>query len=261
MIKSIAIGSFDGIHLAHQKLIDSVDGVVIVERGSSVLTPGYTKAKHIKKPTFFYHFENIKDLSPKEFVALLQSDFKDLASITVGYDFHFGKDKSGDTNTLKELFKNVNITQQIKLDAEPIHSRTIKEKLREGDIKGANRLLGREYEIDGIAISGQGLGKKELIPTINLEVNSYLLPKNGIYATKTEIGDSWFDSVSFIGNRVSTDGKFAVETHIIDQTLGATSGSVCIAFKDFIRENLRFSSLDALKEQILKDIEIARRAI
>ncbi len=86
-----------------------------------------------------------------------------------------------------------------------------------GDIEKANDFLGKEYKICGNSIKGQGLGKDEFVPTINLNVNEFLLPKSGVYITKTIVNDIEYNSVSFLGHRGSTDGSFAVETHILNQ--------------------------------------------
>ena len=94
-IKSIAIGSFDGIHMAHQTLIDKADALVIIERNGGYLTPGYKRSQFTDKICCFYHFDVIKSLSPEAFVHKLTVDFPLLETIVVGYDFHFGKNKAG----------------------------------------------------------------------------------------------------------------------------------------------------------------------
>lgn len=259
MIRSIAIGAFDGIHSAHLVLIDKADAVVVIERNSAILTPGYTRAKYINKPIFFYHLDKIKELSPSKFVELLLGNFPLLEEIIVGYDFGFGKDKSGDVSTLKEFFKGkVTVMETIKLEDTAIHSRVIKNLLREGKLEKANKLLGRTYQLCGEVVCGQGLGGKRFVPTLNVNVKEYLLPKEGIYATRTGINSIWHKSVSFIGHRVSTDGKFAVETHILDKEIHGVKGKIEISFAKFIRENRKFDDFDELKCQILDDIKTVR---
>jgi len=121
----------------------------------------------------------------------------------------------------------------------------------------ANKLLGRTYAIEGRVIPGQGLGKRSLVPTLNLKVEHYQLPLEGVYATRTQIGSSRYPSVSFLGHRVSTDGSFAVETHILDKDIGSVEGEIVLEFVALIRPNRKFDTLEALKEQIKKDIESA----
>lgn len=261
-IKSIAIGSFDGIHLGHQALIDKADALVIIERNSGYLTPGYKRSLFTSKLCCFYHFDTIKSLTPGAFVHKLEVDFPALETIVVGYDFHFGKNKAGNAQLLNTLSdKEIVIIDQVSLDEIPVHSRTIKAFLREGKIELANKLLGRTYYIQGRVIQGQGLGKKELVPTINLNVKEYQLPLEGVYATRTLIDGQWLNSVSFLGHRVTTDDSYAVETHILDREIGEVSGEMALEFVDFIRINQKFESLDALKKQIHDDIGLAKKRL
>ncbi len=254
-IKSIAIGSFDGIHLGHKELLNRVDAAVIIERNSGYLTPGYKRSLYTDKICCFYHFDNIKGLTPLEFVAKLQTDFPSLERIVVGYDFHFGKGKAGNAQLLRSLcVKEIIIVEQVTCEGIAVHSRTIKTFLKEGNIVMANKLLGRAYVIEGEVVRGQGLGKKELVPTINLKTEAYQLPLEGVYATRTCIEGVWFDSVSFLGHRVTTDDSFAVETHILDKDIPMIKGTIIVQFIDFVRQNMKFDSLEGLKKQIQEDI-------
>jgi riboflavin kinase/FMN adenylyltransferase len=258
-IKSIAIGSFDGIHLAHQQLIKRVDALVIIERNGGYLTPGYKRTHYTDKACYFYHFEKVRALTPEAFVEKLCSDFPNLEKIVVGYDFHFGKEKAGNAALLSSLFsKEVEIVNEVKIEGISIHSRTIKNYLKEGNVMMANRLLGRTYEIDGFVVPGQGLGAKELVPTINVNVRQYQLPLEGVYATSTKIEGVWYDSVSFLGHRVTTDGSFAVESHILDRDIRELGEEITIVFQRRIRANQKFDTLEALKRQIVLDMEEAR---
>jgi riboflavin kinase/FMN adenylyltransferase len=261
-IKSIAIGSFDGMHIAHQTLAEKVDALVIIERNGGYLTPGYKRANFTSKMCCFYHFDVIRGLSPEAFAERLKSDFPQLETIVVGYDFAFGKEKAGSAKTLASIFDGkVEIVQEVSIKGIPVHSRTIKAYLREGNIAMANKLLGKTYSIDGMVVSGQGLGKKELVPTLNLNVKAYQLPLEGVYATRTKVKDEWLDSVSFLGHRVTTDDSFAVETHILEQDIGEIVGKIEMEFIDFIRANQKFESLEALKVQIEDDIAKAKEVL
>ncbi len=261
-IKSIAIGSFDGIHLGHQALIDQAEAVVIIERNRSVITTGYRRTEYIDKPCFFYHLERIKSLSAKDFIDKLSKDFPKLETIVVGYDFGFGHKKEGDTTLLQKLFHGeVIVVEEVKHKNISIHSRSIKEFIKNGEIRLANELLGHNYKIKGEVVAGQGLGKKELVATLNLRVREYLLPKEGVYATRTLVHNKWLPSVSFFGHRVTTDGSFAIETHILDEDIGVIQGEVELEFMAFIRENQKFEGLKALKNAIYQDIERAKSYI
>ena len=258
-IKSIAIGSFDGIHIAHQKLIEQAEAIVIIERNGGYLTPGYKRSFYTSKVCCFYHFDKIKSLSPEAFVVKLKEDFPLLEKIIVGYDFAFGKAKMGDAAHLDALFDaEVCIVKEVSVEGVSVHSRTIKNYLLEGNIVMANTLLGRKYCIDGEVIKGQGLGKKELVPTLNLKVENYQLPLEGVYATRSKVEGTWLESISFLGHRVSTDGSFAIETYILDKDIGKVEGTVWLEFISFMRHNQKFDGLEALKVQIENDIEQAR---
>jgi len=261
-IKSIAIGSFDGIHIAHQILIDKVNALVIIERDGGYLTPGHKRSLCTDKVCCFYHFDVIKALTPEAFVAKLQEDFPALETIVVGYDFHFGKNKTGTAQTLSELCdKNIIIVDEVSHEGIPVHSRTIKTYLQEGNIEMVNALLGRTYHIEGEVVKGQGIGKKELVPTLNLYVKGYQLPLEGVYATRTKIVEEWLPSVSFLGHRVSTDSSYAVESYVLDRELGKVIGSVALEIVSFIRKNQKFDTLNVLKQQIMNDITKARETV
>ncbi len=261
-IKAIAIGSFDGLHIAHKTLIDKVDALVIIERNGGYLTPGYKRSCYTDKVCCFYHFDKVKSLSPEAFVAKLKIDFPSLEKIVVGYDFHFGKGKAGNAEMLQSLCdREVIVVDEVSIEGMPVHSRTIKAYLQEGNVTMANKLLGRNYSIEGEVVAGQGLGKKELVPTINLNVEAYQLPLEGVYATRTRIGGKWLDSVSFLGHRVTTDDSFAVETHILERDIDNVQGEIGLEFVSFIRENQKFNSLAALKKQIEADIVEAKKRL
>ncbi len=257
-IISLAIGGFDGIHLAHQELIKRLDkngALFIVDRfNSTALTPDRYRCRYTKKPCFFYKLEDIKNLGCKEFGAFLQKEFPALKKIIVGYDFRYGKDRNCTPNSLKKFFK-VEIVSEIKKEGLSVHSKVIKKFIRNGHIKKASLLLGRRHEIEGEVVCGQGLGAKELVPTINLKIEDFLLPKNGVYATQTIINGKVYDSVTFIGHRVSTDGSFAVETHILDKYISCKEDKIRVEFIQRIRDNKKFNSLKELKTEIAKDIK------
>ncbi len=258
-IPSIAIGSFDGIHRAHRALIDQVDAVVVIERGAGYLTPGFKRSWYCSKPLYFYHLKAVQSLSAADFVTRLKEDFPALERIVVGYDFGFGQGREGDAEHLRALFDGeVVIVDEVLQGDISVHSRVIREHLVDGEIADVNRLLGRAYRVDGEVVTGQGLGAQELVPTLNLQIRDYQLPREGVYATRTRIGGVWMPSVSFLGHRVTTDGSFAVETHVLRGDIGIIAGNVLIEFVAFIRLNQKFDTLPALREQIERDIATAK---
>jgi len=252
-INSLAVGGFDGVHLAHQKLFEKLSngGVLIIEKNSS-LTPKKARCEYIKHPCFFYNLDEIKHLTKDEFIKKLKNDFPHLKKIVVGYDFKFGKNRQGNPESFKSEFE-VEVVDEIKIDNISIHSSTIREYLKNGEIKTANKLLNHTYKIKGTQIKGQGLGKKEFVPTINLDIKKYFIPKEGVYKTTTNNKKS----ITFIGKRASTDNKFAIETHFLEDF--KESEIYEVEFLEFIRENRKFNSFEELKKQILKDIELAKK--
>ena len=262
-IRSIAIGSFDGMHVAHRELIALADAVAVIERQAPErLTPGYKRSWYCEKPIFFYLLERIRHLNAEGFLARLKEDFPRLEKIVVGYDFRFGRERLGTPETLERLFDGeVVVVSEVTVAGVSVHSGTIREYLKRGELAMANRLLGRAYRIDGEAIRGQGLGKKEFVPTINLAVEGYQIPAEGVYAGYTRMGAERYPSVIFLGHRESTDGSFAVETHLLGVKDPGPTSRVFLEFSRFLRPNRKFGSFEALREQIFRDIEEAKKLL
>lgn len=264
-VDTVAIGGFDGIHRGHMKLIERLGengALVVVDKDNANITPMSKRSEYSKYPCMYYHFSKIKPLTGKEFVELLKGDFPKLKKIVIGYDFIFGVDRSCGAKDLKSLFKGeVEIVDEYIFDGISVHSTIIRELIKSGNISQANRLLGREYSIIGNIIKGQGLGKKELYPTLNLHVLKYLYPKNGVYATRTIVGEKVYESVTFLGIRHSVDENFSVETHILGETSVENIDWVEVLFVEFLRENRKFSNLKDLKSQITKDIQKVREVL
>jgi riboflavin kinase/FMN adenylyltransferase len=247
-MKTAAIGGFDGMHIAHQELLKKADFFIIIEKGSSI-TPGLDRCYYTNLGCEYFLLENIKHLNPSEFIKILKK--MNIKKLVLGEDFRFGKNRSGDINLLKQFFE-VEVIKEIKIDGVGVHSHIIRKFIKK-DIVKANKFLGRNYKIKGTQIKGQGLGNKKLVPTINIELfKPYIIPKEGVYITKT---NSFF-SLTFIGTR-STDNNFSIETHIIEsEKLKVKSEKLIeIEFIEFLRKNRKFNNLKDLKQQIQKDIE------
>jgi riboflavin kinase/FMN adenylyltransferase len=251
-MKTAAIGGFDGMHIAHKELLKKSNFFIIIEKGSSI-TPGFDRCYYTNLGCEYLLLDKIKHLTPIEFIELLKKI--NIKKLVLGEDFRFGKNRSGDINLLKKFFE-VEVIKEIKIDGIGVHSHIIRKFIKE-DIKKANKFLGRNYKIKGYQIKGQGLGNKELVPTINIKLfKHYVLPKEGVYITKTNS----LLSLTFIGIR-STDNNFSIETHIIEgEKLKVKNEKLIeIEFIDFLRENRKFNTLDELKQQIQKDIEYLKR--
>jgi len=263
-VKAIAIGGFDGMHVGHQQLFKALGehgAVLVIETGYANLTPAAAREHYSDLPIFYYELDDIRHLDANGFIAKLMAEFPKLQKIVVGYDFHFGKDRCYNFNDLRELFKGeVDVISEVKIDDDSVHSHKIRAKLQIGDIKGANRFLGYNYTVEGHRVKGQGIGKKELYATINIDAKGFLLPKEGVYVTMARLNDEehYHPAVSFVGHRVTTDGTFAVETHILDSEVENIK-KLRLSFVDFIRPNKKFETLEMLKEAIAEDVAAAKR--
>ena len=263
---AIAIGGFDGMHIGHQHLFSELGKngcIVVIETGYANLTPKKERENFSHHPIVYFELDDIRNLDGKGFVNLLEEKFPSLKKIVVGYDFHFGKNRKCSFDDLKDIFDGeVLVVDEVSQHGDSVHSHKIRQKLTIGDIKGANAFLAHNYTVNGNHVFGQGIGKKELVATINIETEGYLIPKEGVYATLTRIDDEehYHPSVSFVGHRMTTDGSFAIESHILDGEV-ICNEKAAISFVSFIRNNEKFDSLDELRKAIKKDIAVASREI
>ena len=217
----MAIGHFDGIHKGHKELIKALGehgALIVVESDKANITPKRRREEYAGVPCFYYHLNDVRELRGDEFIELIKRDFDGLG----------------------------------------VHSSAIRRFIADGDIYRANRLLGREYSIEGRVLKGCGIGREKLYPTLNLAIEPYVRPGDGVYATRTKIDDITYNSVTFIGDRATTGTGFAIESHLLDVCLFETPAVVRVCFVERIRDNVKFESLDALKAQIEKDMNIAR---
>lgn len=260
-VKSLAIGKFDGLHLAHKKILDSLISpslVIIIDSGANEsLMPIFLRKKLIKN-SIVVSLESIKNIDGKIFIEAIKNAYPNLERIVVGYDFFFGKDRQYCSADLSQFFNGeVLIISRVSYENMPIHSSVIRDLIVNGEVMLASKMLGQNYAIYAREVKGQGLGSKSLVPTINLESSGFVLPQNGVYITKINNENS----ISFIGHRVSTDAKFAIESHILDSSrVGIvldSSKDIKLEFIKRIRDNRHFSDLNILKEQIKADIQTA----
>lgn len=261
-ITSIAIGGFDGMHAAHQELFKQLDdngAILSIESGYATLTPKKYRQEYSKYPIYYYVLDEIKHLAGDKFIELLKEQYPKLQKIVVGFDFCFGKNRGYCIEQLKDIFQGeVIVVDEFKIDNIPVHSRTIREYISNGDLLTATKLLNKEYKIYGTQIKGQGLGSKSFVPTINLKVEDFLLPQAGVYITQTILNDKEYDSITFLGHRETTDGCYAIETHILDSDIENDDYEIQIKFFKKIRDNKKFEAFEDLKEQIKLDINTAK---
>lgn len=259
-IKSIAIGRFDALHLAHFELINKLcnNGALLIIYKDNVkqLVPNFMKEQIAKKKVFFIKLNEVCNLDGKEFVNNLLTSFSNLEYFVAGYDFCFGINASSNVYKLEE-YSNLkcHIVNEFKIDNLSVHTTLIKQLLQEAKLNLCKKLLGRNYTLYALKqIKGQGLGSKFLLPTINFDYNEYFLPKDGVYLANLHIAKTSYKCALFLGKR-STDLKSALECHILDELKTNDFSNCNIEFLYYLRQNKKFTQLKKLKEQILLDVE------
>lgn len=265
-IQALCIGKFDGMHQGHQAIFstlksqiksESEGGVLVICKNHSVpsLTP--CQEEYLPMPMIYLDLAEISSMSGEEFLLLLKEKYPNLSVIVIGEDFRFGKNRSCGIEEVKKFFRTI-VVPEVKLEGEGIHTKSILSYLSKGNLDKANAMLGRIYSIKGEIRKGQGIGREKLYPTLNLFTPLYALPQSGVYITCSKLGEKIYQSVSFLGHRLSTDGEFCIESYLLDFDDEVESGEMKIFFFQRLRENQRFHSLDELKAQIGQDIVLAK---
>lgn len=204
--------------------------------------------------------------TPHDFAAQILAGKLGAKEVHEGETFHFGHKAQGNTARLKEFgqelgFAVVNYPLMM-LRGSPASSSQVREFIAAGKVSRARSLLGRVFSIISTAGRGRGYGHKYTVPTINLSRYDELVPGNGVYLTRTRVGSEVFNSVTNVGNRPTFGAdSFAIETHLLDfHPLEVTAQTeVEIAFLKWLRPEIKFPSVEALKEQIGKDVKRAER--
>ena len=183
-----------------------------------------------------------------------------------GFNFRFGHKAAGDMNLLAEFGREmgfeVKVYPEMTLRGETVSSSQIRRLLAAGRVSRARHLLARPFCILGTPGRGRGYGSKYTVPTINLARYEELVPKDGVYITWTRVGTERFDSVTNVGNRPTFGAElFAIETHLLNfhplELTPETEVEIC--FLERLRDEIKFPSVEALREQIARDVKKARR--
>ena len=286
----VTIGTFDGVHLGHQVILDTL---LKTGKDKNLSTTVVTFDPHPKQIVNTDKYSNpIKILStldekievlsnfgidtlivipftlefsktnPEEFVReILCKNFKAKA-IIVGYDHNFGKDREGDSQTLKSLGNecgfSVEIAEPVSHNDEAISSTRIRKLLTdEGDVKLVSELLNRNYSVTGEVVKGKGIGRSLNFPTANVSVEDKIkiIPKNGVYCVDVYREGVKYRGMSNIGIRPTFNGDTrTLEAHILMDNLGDMYGEkIKIEFISRIRDEIKFDSSDDLIAQLEKD--------
>ncbi len=298
---AIALGNFDGVHRGHQRLLSETRTAAAQLGGdAAVLTfephPARLLAPAVAPPLITARSRKLEllaaagisacivepftrelaALGPDQFLQEIVVDVIRARHVIVGYDFTYGYQRSGTTDTLREFGDRhgfeVTVVEPVSVGGVVASSSVVREFLRRGDLDGAGRILGRAFDIDGRVVRGAGRGRTIGIPTANLRVeNDLVLPKPGVYAVRAHIldggprdpGSTGLPGVANLGTSPTfTDGQaLSLEVHLLD--LGPEDGDLydrClrVEFIARLRDEVRFSGVEALLAQIRADIEKAR---
>jgi len=284
----VALGNFDGVHVAHRTMFSLARKMAKRMLGASVAYTFYPHPVKVLSPAsapkmintlaqrlelidaegihatvvepFSLKFAHLS--AEKWFRKVIVKNLKAQA-VVAGYDFTFGSHRSGTVESLEKLCKENGIVCKI-LEAQIagetlISSTQIRHFVAGGEMKRAAKLLGRPYFIDGHVIAGAGRGAQLGIRTANLQSENELIPQGGVYATQTRVGNRYYPSVTNIGINPTFGGKaLSIETHLLDFKGDLYGKTLRIAFLQKIRDERTFASVTELVAQIHRDIARAR---
>ena len=277
---AVAIGNFDGVHIAHKALIKAlvaaardrcVPSAVFTfesddnpKKGASRLMTDEKRSSLLSSLGVDFlikvPFGKIKNISAEKFVSEILLKKLKAKVIVCGYDFRFGKGGKGNTETLKAKLPVIAL-DCVRIDNEAVSSTRIRNLLQSGDIAGANRLLGHKFSIDGEIVRGARIGHTIGVPTINVIYPEKLtLTPFGVYISLVNVDGKVYKAVTDIGKKPTVGSDFVVaETHILGDC-GELYGKFAeISLISFVRKEEKFESLEALKLQLQKDISSAEK--
>lgn len=288
----IALGNFDGLHIAHRKLIETAVSIarnnnlfslvyifdihplaLIANTKQRLITDIEQKLELISNmgvdfvylQKFDYQFSGMQ---PERFITDILKERLACEYAISGYDYKFGYMAKGDTKTLKNTGRKydikVKILKRIDYLGQPVSASRIRELLAIGDIQYVNNLLGREYQIRGTVEKGKTIGSKIGYPTANIPVNDDMqIPAFGVYQTVTSIDGVRYASITNIGNNPTVndkdEDKITCETHLVDKSgLELYGKKIYIDFIKMIRKEQKYPDIEALKKAIAQDILLVK---
>jgi riboflavin kinase/FMN adenylyltransferase len=286
---AVTIGNFDGVHLAHQKLLESVvkaarrlsamptavtfdphpTRVLAPERAPKLLTPLEVKARLIEQRgiemlAVLPFTPELSRLSPLDFVHQILRAKLRAVSLHVGPNFRFGHRHAGDVRLLAELapregFK-LEVLPEVEIRGQRVSSTRIRELLFAGKVVLAGRLLGRPYSMRGPIVHGLGVGKKLTVPTLNLAPLDVLHPKDGVYVTHTRLGNTVYESVTNVGHKPTFgEHRLTVECYLLNLRSQMHQAEMQVDFLHRLRDEIKFPDPAALKAQIQEDVRRSLR--
>jgi riboflavin kinase/FMN adenylyltransferase len=286
---AISVGTFDGLHIGHQKILQSVvqrarnygyrsAAVTFDPHPMRVLQPDraplmiQTLAQRLAgfeqmglDAALVLRFDHQLSLvSPEDFIERILVEGMRAGAILVGANFRFGHRGAGNVDLLREFGKrdgfDIAVVPPVDAGGQIVSSTAIRSAVASGNVAGAVPLLGRAFSLTGEISSGAGRGRTILFPTLNLEPQQELLPKLGVYATESAVGGKLYSSVTNVGTRPTFNGAgITVESHLFAFNESLANGPMEVRFHTRIREERKFSGPDELRAQIALDIEAARK--
>jgi len=281
----VTIGTFDGVHLGHQKVLRNLIKSAAKESATAILLTFFPHPRMVlqkdakiklintikervalvKKTGLntlvVYKFtEEFAEKTALHFVKNTLVNKLNILNLIIGYDHHFGKNREGNFKQLEDYgyaynFKVSKIEQQTINDI-TISSTKIRKAIEKGEIKKANRYLGYHFMLTGEVVKGKNLGKKIGFPTANLHIKETykLIPKTGAYVIKSEIENKTVYGMMNIGYRPTVSGKYqTIEVHFFNFNKNLYGKNIQIDILDFLRDEQKFESIEALKNQLQKD--------
>lgn len=277
---AVTLGKFDSLHRGHQRLIrrvkqlqrDGLKGVVFTlnSNKSEIFLTKEERENILLKQGISCLIEcpfvpEISHMEPEEFVAGILVAQLHAKYIIVGTDFHFGYQRKGDYALLEKLQEKygfqVEVIHKKQYGGRDISSTYVKEELSKGNMGVVNELLGRPYGITGEVLHGRKIGRTLGMPTTNLiPAKEKLLPPNGVYASKTLIDGIAYSGITNIGYKPSVGAEVfrGVETYIFDFDQDLYGRTIEVLLYTFERPEVKFDSLDKLKEAMHRDIEFGK---
>lgn len=286
----LTIGNFDGCHRGHQQILRSVVdqarasdalGAVLTffPHPARVLRPAEAPAlletldqrlaaigaTAIDAVLVLPFNQELANVSPEDFVRRILLDTMAAQAVLVGGNFRFGHGGAGDIHLLGELGKRWGFTAEtvppVTENGVVISSTAIRAAIREGRVEDARKMLGRPYALAGEIRTGTGQGRKLVVPTLNLATEQEVLPKNGVYATEATVDGKTYRAATNVGVRPTFDGggRVTIESYFFDFNEDLISGKLEVRFWQRLRDERKFSGPAELREQVLRDIEEARR--
>ncbi len=280
----LTIGVFDGVHLGHKHLIaqlkelarkqGSLSGVITFsQHPREVLSPqtklpsltgleqriALLKNEGVDIVLPLPFTPQLASLSPKQFLELLKEYLK-MKGLVIGPDFALGKDRQGDIDALRRLGQemgfSVTVVPPLTIDGQVVSSTAIRKALAEGDMKRAQKLLGRPFRLQGRVVTGDKRGKELGFPTANLDVEpGQALPAGGVYACRAHIDGQTYSAMTNIGHRPTFGGgQRLVEVYLLDYNGDLYGRELAIDIIGRLRDEKKFDTPEQLKEQIAEDI-------